>query len=111
MTPWGALHAHAFQIDFKNSPRNGSACEHETALHANTNLCSNTLQVDSETGLRTPPLQTCGETRVVRPAAGERERRRARKGWTSRAMRREGVVAGRGGSGVEVNNGGVVGAN
>ena len=26
-------------------------------------------------------------------------------------MRREGVVVGRGGSGVEVNNGGVVGAN
>ena len=32
-------------------------------------------------------------------------------GWTSRAMRREGVVVGRGGSGVEVNNGGGVGAN
>ena len=48
---------------------------------------------------------------MVRAAAGERERRRARMGWTSRAMRREGVVVGRGGSGVEVNNGGVVGAN
>ena len=52
-----------------------------------------------------------GEARVVRAAAGERERRRARMGWTSRAMRREGVVVGRGGSGVEVNNGGGVGAN
>ena len=49
--------------------------------------------------------------RVVRAAAGERERRRARMGWTSRAMRREGVVVGREGSGVEVKHGGVVGAN
>ena len=58
-----------------------------------------------------PRRWTRGEARVVRAAAGERERWRARMGWTSRAMRREGVVVGRGGSGVEVNNGGVVGAN
>ena len=48
---------------------------------------------------------------MVRPAAGERERRRARMGWTSRAMRREGVVVGRGGSGVELKHGGGVGAH
>ena len=58
-----------------------------------------------------PAMDARGEARVVRAAAGERERRRARMGWTSRAMRREGVVVGRGGSGVEVNNGGGVGAN
>ena len=44
-------------------------------------------------------------------AQGSGKRRRARMGWRSRAMRREGVVVGRGGSGVEVNNGGGVGAN
>ena len=62
-------------------------------------------------GQGVPAMDARGEARVVRAAAGERERRRARMGWTSRAMRREGVVVGRGGSGVEVNNGGGVGAN
>ena len=62
-------------------------------------------------GRSVPAMDARGEARVVRAAAGERERRRARMGWTSRAMRREGVVVGRGGSGVEVNNGGGVGAN
>ena len=80
-------------------------------LHADAVESSARGAVRGSRGHGVPAMDARGEARVVRAAAGERERRRARMGWTSRAMRREGVVVGRGGSGVEVNNGGGVGAN